>query len=132
MHRNIANVIRVADVSANSVIDFAVWAIGVQKVVVCGHTACGGARASLNDDDLGENLNGWLKPMRELRKSASKELEGKTHDEQADWLAERNVRMSVEAVKENGKVKEKMEAGKLDVLGVIYDVRTAKLKVLEL
>jgi carbonic anhydrase len=132
VHRNIANVVRTSDVSANSVIDFAVWAVGVEKVVVCGHTACGGANASLNDSDLGEHLNGWLKPVRDLRKSFQKEIDGLEADKRADWIAEKNIKMSVDAVKENAKVKEKLAEGKLEVLGVIYDVRTAKIRVLDL
>jgi len=97
---------------------------------VCGHTACGGARASLGDDDLGPNLNGWLEPVRKLRRELASKLEGESN--KGDALAVENVKMSINAVLENGKVKEAIGEGRLQVHGAIYDVRTCKIRVLEL
>lgn len=65
VHRNIANTIHADDINAGSVVEYAVTHLKVQKVVVCGHTKCGGAMASLTDADLGETLNKWLQPIRE-------------------------------------------------------------------
>lgn len=65
VHRNIANCVHPDDVSAASVVEYAVTHLGVKKVVVCGHTKCGGAIASLSDADLGTTLNTWLHPVRE-------------------------------------------------------------------
>lgn len=64
VHRNIANTIHPDDDSAASVVEYAVAHLKVDKVVVCGHTKCGGAMASLTDLDLGETLNRWLQPLR--------------------------------------------------------------------
>ena len=65
MHRNIANTVHSGDLSAASVVEYAVVHLKVNKVVVCGHTKCGGANAALGDDDLGGVLNKWLGPVRE-------------------------------------------------------------------
>ena len=65
VHRNIANCVHPDDVSAASVVEYAVTHLKVKKVVVCGHTKCGGAAASLSDADLGTTLNTWLHPVRE-------------------------------------------------------------------
>jgi carbonic anhydrase len=65
VHRNIANVVHADDVNAASVVEYAVTHLKVQKVVVCGHTRCGGAIAALGDADLGQTLNTWLHPVRE-------------------------------------------------------------------
>jgi carbonic anhydrase len=65
VHRNIANTIRADDINAAGVVEYAVTHLKVQRVVVCGHTKCGGAVASLTDADLGETLNKWLQPVRE-------------------------------------------------------------------
>lgn len=65
VHRNIANTIHADDINVASVVEYAVTHLKVNKVVVCGHTRCGGAIASLTDVDLGDTLNKWLLPLRE-------------------------------------------------------------------
>ena len=65
VHRNIANCVHADDISAASVVEYAVTHLKVRKVVVCGHTKCGGANAALSDADLGTTLNTWLHPVRE-------------------------------------------------------------------
>ena len=65
VHRNIANCVHPDDVSSASVVEYAVTHLKVKKVVVCGHTKCGGANAALSDADLGTTLNTWLHPVRE-------------------------------------------------------------------
>ena len=65
VHRNIANTVHENDLNAASVVEYAVAHLKVKKVVVCGHTRCGGANAALGDADLGQTLNTWLHPVRE-------------------------------------------------------------------
>jgi carbonic anhydrase len=65
VHRNIANTVHADDINAASVVEYAVTFLKVKKVVVCGHTKCGGANAALGDADLGQTLNTWLHPVRE-------------------------------------------------------------------
>jgi hypothetical protein len=65
VHRNIANTVHGNDFNAASVVEYAVTHLKVDRVIVCGHTKCGGAVAALGDVDLGETLNTWLHPVRE-------------------------------------------------------------------
>jgi carbonic anhydrase len=115
-------------------LDYSVGVVGVSHVVVCGHTGCGGAKHSLNDGDLGPNLTPWLAPVREMRTRAdvAAKLSGKDEAAQADILAEENVKMSVENVLMNETVKTKLAAGAVKVHGAIYDVSSAKLRLMKL
>ena len=132
VHRNIANIVTTKDVSVNSVMDFSVGAVKVKRIVVCGHTKCGGANASLSDDDLGENLNAWLAPLRELRRKHAAELDIlDSVDAKATRLAELNVLQSIEAVKQNPTVAKALKEHGLTVHGVIYDISTAQLRLVE-
>ena len=133
MHRNIANVITPKDLSAGSVIEYSVAHLKVKKIVVCGHTKCGGANAGLSDADLGETLNAWLEPIRTLRKKHQQELEGlPDQDAKANRLAELNVRQSVEAVRQNATVQKAVSERGLTIHGVIYDIPVGELHVLDL
>lgn len=132
VHRNIANVMHAADLSAASVIEFAVVHLKVQHVVLCGHTACGGANAALGNKKLGI-LDIWLWPLRRLREENLAELEklGDNAAAKASRLAELNVLAGVRLLKENGAIIDAVEQRGLQVHGVIYDVATGKLREIE-
>jgi carbonic anhydrase len=131
VHRNIANVISTSDISSASVIEFSVGTVKVDHIVVCGHTKCGGATAALGDTHLGETLETWLKPVRELGTKHAEELSRlETIDDKVNRLAELNVQLSIDAVKQHPAVVKAIEERKLQVHGVIYDVLEGSLKVL--
>lgn len=131
VHRNIANVVTTKDPSSAAVVAFAVGVLKVQRIVVCGHTKCGGANASLSDDDLGDALNEWLAPMRELRKKHKAELEKLADtDAKSTRLAELNVLNSLDALKQNEVVQKAIKERGLTLHGVIYDVPKAELREL--
>jgi carbonic anhydrase len=120
------------DGNAAAVIEFATAFLKVKKIVVCGHTKCGGAVASLGDADLGETLNTWLQPVRELRRKNKAELEKLADDdERSVRVAELNVLRSVDSVKEKPVVKKAISERGLTVHGLIYDVPTGQLRVLD-
>ncbi|KAI4710938.1 hypothetical protein J4E89_004528 [Alternaria sp. Ai002NY15] len=132
VHRNIANTVHPDDLSAASVVEYAVVHLKVNKVVVCGHTKCGGANAALGDDDLGGVLNKWLGPVRELRRKHKVELEGLPNDDaRAARVAELNVQQSIEVLKQHPAIKRAVVERGLSLHGLIYDIGAGQLKILE-
>jgi carbonic anhydrase len=132
VHRNIANILTPNDLSSSSVIEYAVAFVKVKRVMVCGHTKCGGANAAMTDDDLGDTLNTWLAPMRELRKKHQAELEKlSTPDEKANRLAELNVHMSLDTLRHNPIIQTAIKERGLTLHGLIYDIPAGELQVLE-
>ncbi|KAB2579540.1 Carbonic anhydrase [Lasiodiplodia hormozganensis] len=132
VHRNIANVIAPGDLSSESIIDFAVGAVKVKRIVLCGHTKCGGAINALNDNDLGPALNAWLQPLRELRRKHQHEIDQlDTVDKKALRLAELNVRQGLETIRANSTVRKAVAERGVSVHGVIFDISTGELRVLD-
>ncbi|KAF1832104.1 carbonic anhydrase [Decorospora gaudefroyi] len=131
VHRNIANTVHADDLNAASVVEYAVTHLRVNQVVVCGHTKCGGANAALGDADLGQTLNMWLHPVRELRRKHKFELEGLPDDDaRAAKIAELNVQQSIEVLKQHPAVKRAANERGLTLHGLIYDIGAGELKIL--
>lgn len=132
VHRNIANCVHADDISSASVVEYAVAHVKVKKVVVCGHTKCGGANAALSDADLGTTLNTWLHPVRELRRKNKTELEKLPSDDaRSVRLAELNVQASIDVLKQHPSIKKAISERGLTLHGVIYDLGAGQLRLLE-
>ncbi|KAF2874466.1 carbonic anhydrase [Massariosphaeria phaeospora] len=132
VHRNIANCVHADDLNAASVVEYAVAHLKVKKVVVCGHTKCGGANAALGDADLGQTLNTWLHPVRELRRKHKAELDRLPDDDaRAVRVAELNVQQSIDVLKQHPAVKKAATDRGLTVHGMIYDLGAGHLRLLE-
>ncbi len=132
VHRNIANVIHSDDLNAGSVIEYAVAHLKVKRIIICGHTKCGGAIAALGDADLGETLNAWLGPLREIRRKHQSELDGLgSDDERAVRLAELNVLNSLEVLQQKETVKKAMTERGLSVHGALFHLASGELQTLE-
>ena len=133
VHRNIANVFTPNDLSSAAAITFAVSALKVKHIVVCGHTSCGGVAATLGAASKGGVLDTWLAPLRRLRAQLEPgwEKEGTSAEERSKALIEANVREGLKAVRENAFVVDAIKSGALEVHGAVYDVGTGQLKELD-
>ena len=63
VHRNVANLAPPSDINFLSVLAFAVNALEVKHVIVCGHYGCGGIKAAFRDERNGI-VDHWLEPVR--------------------------------------------------------------------
>lgn len=133
-HRNIANIVNANDLSLQGAIQFAVDVLKVKKIIVCGHTDCGGVWASLSNKRIGGVLDLWLNPIRHIR-AANMELLDKLADkpkERAKKLAELNVIASVLALKRHPSALSALKKGEIEVWGLMYDVGTGYLSEVEI
>lgn len=130
VHRNIANIVTATDINSLSVIEFAVKHLKVEHILVCGHTSCGGVGAALGNNRLGL-LDIWLQPMRQLRMEHSDELEKMDDKQKGLRLTQYNILRSLEVIRMNPTVIDAMSERNLELHGVIYDVASGKLEVVE-
>ena len=134
--RNIANFVPSlthADASVGAAIDYALGALEVPDIIVCGHYGCGGVKAALDD----------LAPVREKHPSLYEWLDGvapavrrayKLGDEpDAIWRrgVEENVIQALENLITYDVVREKLESGKVHLHAWIYDLYQTRIRVLD-
>lgn len=132
-HRNIANIISANDISSQGIIQFAIDVLKVKKIIVCGHTDCGGVWASLSSKKIGGVLDLWLNPIRQIRASNMKALEQLNHDPKAKAtkLSELNVISSVLSLKRHPSASMAIKNNEIEVWGLMYDVGTGYLREVE-
>jgi carbonic anhydrase len=73
VHRNVANVVVHTDLNCLSAIQFAVEALEVRDIIVCGHYGCGGVRAAFLDEHLGL-IDNWLRHVQDVARKHEAEL----------------------------------------------------------
>ncbi|MEI6275532.1 MAG: carbonic anhydrase [Prolixibacteraceae bacterium] len=130
--RNIANMVPNTDLSAMSVITYAVTCLKVKHIVVCGHYACGGVKAAMQSEDMGI-LNPWLRNIRDVYRIHKTELNGIENEElRYDRLVELNVQEQCINVIKTSDVQKAIKERNLTVHGWVFDIRTGILKDLEI
>ena len=132
VYRNIANMVSSLDLSAMSVINYAVNHLKVKHIVVCGHYYCGGVKAAMQAQDLGI-LNPWLRNIRDVYRLHKDELNA-IEDEEARYnqLIRLNVREQCVNVLKTAEVQVAYRKGNLQVHGWVFDISTGQLIDLEL
>jgi carbonic anhydrase len=127
VHRNIANMVSSLDLSAMSVINYAVDALNVKHIIVCGHYYCGGVKAAMESKDLGI-LNPWLRNIRDVYRLHKEELHGiEDEDEKYKRLVEINVQEQCLNVIKTAVVQKAIRHGSLTVHGWVFDIHSGKL-----
>jgi len=129
VHRNVANVVVHTDLNCLSTIQFAVEALQVQHIIVCGHYGCGGVLAALRDDKLGL-IDNWLRHVQDVRWKHQAQLEAlPTEAQRHQRLCELNVIEQVVNVSQTTIVRDAWARGQtLAVHGWIYALQDGLLR----
>jgi len=133
VHRNIANMVPPFDANVHSVLQYAVEALKVKHIIVCGHYGCGGVLAALREWS-GLPLENWLAGVRAVYRAHKDELDAAPNEE-IRWrrLCELNVMAQVDAVRQAEIVKLAWQKNQpLMVHGWIYDLKQGLLQDLDL
>ncbi|WP_233144152.1 carbonic anhydrase [Lottiidibacillus patelloidae] len=122
VHRNVANQVSQDDESFATGLYYALVHLKVKKVIIKGHTNCGGVAAAWDNNDE-EELVHWLSKVKE---SFAKK-EGNEHLT-SEELSKLNVLKQVENVK-NHPIYKKYGQG-VDVVGYLFHLESGELEEL--
>lgn len=127
VHRNIANMVSNNDLSAMTVINYAITQLKVNHIVVCGHYYCTGIKAAMQSADLGI-LNPWLRNIRDVYRLHKDELDLLPNDDSRyKRLIELNVQEQCINVLKTAEVQRAYKERNLSVHGWVFDIHSGEL-----
>ena len=112
--------------------EFATKVSGAKVVLVLGHGECGAVKAAIDRAELG-NITEMLGNIRPAIESLS-DYEGdrtSANPEFVQMVVEKNVRLTVEDIRERSPILREMEAaGQIKIAGALYDMKTGVIQFL--
>lgn len=129
VHRNIANMVVHSDMNMLSVLDYAVNALKVKHVIVCGHYGCGGVKAAMSNQSFGL-VDNWIRHIKTIYRLHKKELDAIENENQRfDTFVEINVQEQVSDLAKTSIVQKAWENGQeLHLHGWVYGVGSGVVK----
>jgi len=133
VHRNVANLVVKNDLNCLSVIQFAVDALKVKHIIICGHYGCGGVKAVLDNTKIGL-VDNWLDNLRPVKENFLSNLfEIKDEASRFNKLCELNVVEQVFNVCNTDIIRIAWQRKQqLSVHGWIYDIKDGLLQDLDI
>ena len=128
-------VVRVAgnfvDTSGLASMEFGVAVLGLPLLVVLGHTSCGAISSTIDVIKEGTTLPGHLPELIAALKPGVDKALAETPDDPLAAATAENVRFNVERLKTATPIlAEAVNAGKLQVVGGVYDIATGEVGLL--
>ena len=125
VHRNIANMVIHSDMNMLSVLDYAVNALKVKHVIVCGHYGCGGVKAAMGNSSIGI-IDNWIRHIKDVYRFHQKELDAiNDENERFNKFVEVNVKEQVLDLAKTSIVQNAWKNGQeLSIHGWVYGLNS--------
>ncbi|OPA96985.1 carbonate dehydratase [Pseudomonas fluorescens] len=131
--RNVGNVVPPygqMNGGVSTAIEYAVLALGVQHIIVCGHSDCGAMRAVLNPASLEKmpTVRAWLRHAEVAKSMVEDNCDCANEGESMKVLTEENVIAQLQHLRTHPSVASRMANGHLFIHGWIYNIETSEIR----
>ncbi|WP_395609836.1 carbonic anhydrase [Pseudomonas sp. B22129] len=131
--RNVGNVVPPygqMNGGVSTAIEYAVLALGVQHIIVCGHSDCGAMRAVLNPASLEKmpTVRAWLRHAEVAKSMVEDNCDCANESESMKVLTEENVIAQLQHLRTHPSVASRMANGHLFIHGWIYNIETSEIR----
>jgi len=114
----------------STAIEYAVVALGVKHIIICGHSDCGAMKAVLNPESLASmpTVSAWLRHA-EVAKTvvAQHSHHDCGHEHPLHFLTEENVVAQLDHLRTHPSVASRMASGQLSIHGWVYAIETSEI-----
>jgi carbonic anhydrase len=113
-------------------IEFAVAALNVPHIVICGHTECGAMKGAMDIDSLSSlpHVKEWLDYSR-AAVAVVDQLAPEGEEQRMQMLLEQNVILQLQHLKTHPSVAARLAKGDLQLHGWVYDIKTGDVKAFD-
>ena len=131
--RNAGNIVPpfgAANGGEGGTIEYAITALGIEQVIICGHSHCGAMKGLLKLNKLQEDMPlvyDWLKHAESTRRLVLENYPNQSGEELIETLVAENVLIQIENLKTYPTIRAKMHRGKLSIYGWIYEIETGEV-----
>ncbi|MCS3467753.1 carbonic anhydrase [Pseudomonas sp. JUb42] len=130
--RNVGNVVPPygqMNGGVSTAIEYAVLALGVQHIIICGHSDCGAMRAVLNPDSLEKmpTVRAWLRHAEVARTVVEDNCHCSGEKETMHVLTQENVIAQLQHLRTHPSVASKIANGQLFIHGWVYSIETSEI-----
>lgn len=131
--RNAGNIIPpfgAANGGEGGAVEYAVHALGIEQIIVCGHSHCGAMKGLLQLDKLEEEMplvHDWLKHAESTRRLLKENYSSVTGEELLEVAVAENVLTQIDNLKTYPVIHSKLYQGKLQLYGWVYYIETGEV-----
>lgn len=111
-------------------IEYAIHALGIEQIIVCGHTHCGAMKGLLHLNKLQEDMPlvyDWLKHAEGTRRLVKDSYTNHSDEEMLEVAVAENVLTQIENLKTYPLVHSRLYQGKLHIYGWVYQIETGEV-----
>jgi carbonic anhydrase len=131
--RNVGNVVPPygqMNGGVSTAIEYAVLALGVHHIIICGHSDCGAMRAVLNPQSLEKmpTVKAWLRHAEVAKTMVQENCNCADENESMHILTEENVIAQLQHLRTHPSVASRMANGQLFIHGWVYNIETSEIK----
>ena len=131
--RNAGNIVPpygAANGGEGGTIEYAITALGIEQVIVCGHSHCGAMKGLLKLNKLQADMPlvyDWLKHAESTRRLVLENYPHQSGEELIETLVAENVLIQIENLKTYPMIRAKLHQCKLRIYGWIYEIETGEV-----
>jgi carbonic anhydrase len=111
-------------------IEYAVVALGVPNIIICGHSNCGAMKAVLHPESLVDmpRVAPWLRHADSAARVVRENYPDLTEGERIEILTKENIIAQLEHLKTHASVAARLARGALNIYGWYYDIKTGEVQ----
>jgi carbonic anhydrase len=131
--RNAGNIIPpygAANGGEGAAVEYAIHALGIEQIVVCGHSHCGAMKGLLHLNKLQEEMPlvyDWLRHAEATRRLVKENYKDYSNEELLEIAIAENVLTQIENLQTYPVVHSRLYQGKLKIYGWIYHIETGEI-----
>jgi carbonic anhydrase len=111
-------------------VEYAVHALGIQEIIVCGHSHCGAMKGLLQIDKLAEDMPlvyEWLKHAEATRRIIKEHYQEYEGEERMNATIEENVLTQLENLRSYPVIQSRLKSGQLHLHGWVYEIESGEI-----